>query len=108
MTEIFFITGVATAICAGWLLVLLAIFGLVRLSNWVSHKVLDCYGGWKTFKEYRSWYFDRKPEPPVPTSFMEMVTANLVREGVNKHRARELAEHFYANSRGIEQGEPND
>jgi hypothetical protein len=24
-----------------------------------------------------------------------MVTANLVREGVNKHKARELAEHFY-------------
>ena len=32
---------------------------------------------------------------PVPTSWMEMVTANLVREGVNKHKARELAEHFY-------------
>jgi hypothetical protein len=30
-----------------------------------------------------------------PASWMEMVTANLVREGVNKHRARELAEHFY-------------
>jgi hypothetical protein len=32
---------------------------------------------------------------PVPTSWMEMVTVNLVREGVNKHKARELAEHFY-------------
>jgi hypothetical protein len=31
----------------------------------------------------------------VPTSWMDMVTANLVREGVNKHKARELAEHFY-------------
>ena len=30
-----------------------------------------------------------------PASWVEMVTANLVREGVNKHRARELAEHFY-------------
>jgi hypothetical protein len=30
-----------------------------------------------------------------PASWMEMVTANLVREGVNKHKARELAEHFY-------------
>jgi hypothetical protein len=27
---------------------------------------------------------------------MEMVTVNLVREGVNKHKARELAEHFYS------------
>ena len=33
---------------------------------------------------------------PAPTSWMEMVTANLVREGVNKHKARELAEHFYS------------
>ena len=31
----------------------------------------------------------------APASWMEMVTANLVREGVNKHKARELAEHFY-------------
>jgi hypothetical protein len=36
-----------------------------------------------------------KQPTPVPTSWMEMVTANLVREGVNKHKARELAEHFY-------------
>ena len=36
----------------------------------------------------------------APTSWMEMVTANLVREGVNKHKARELAEHFYRH--GIE------
>jgi hypothetical protein len=35
------------------------------------------------------------PAAPVPTSWMEMVTANLVREGINKHKARELAEHFY-------------
>lgn len=33
---------------------------------------------------------------PAPASWMEMVTANLVREGVNKHKARELAEHFYS------------
>jgi len=33
----------------------------------------------------------------TPTaSWVEMVTANLVREGVNKHKARELAEHFYS------------
>jgi hypothetical protein len=33
---------------------------------------------------------------PVPVEWMETVTANLVREGINKHKARELAEHFYA------------
>jgi hypothetical protein len=35
------------------------------------------------------------PAAPVPTSWMEMVTVNLLRVGVNKHVARELAEHFY-------------
>jgi hypothetical protein len=30
-----------------------------------------------------------------PVAWMEVVVANLVREGVNKHKARELAEHFY-------------
>ena len=31
----------------------------------------------------------------APVEWMEMVVANLVREGVNKHKARELAQHFY-------------
>jgi len=37
------------------------------------------------------------PAAPVqePVAWMEMVVANLVREGVNKHKARELAQHFY-------------
>jgi hypothetical protein len=36
-----------------------------------------------------------KTTTTAPASWVEMVTANLVREGVNKHKARELAEHFY-------------
>ena len=39
---------------------------------------------------------DRPLYTTPPASWMEMVTANLVREGVNKHKARELAEHFYS------------
>lgn len=30
-----------------------------------------------------------------PVAWMDMVTVNLVREGINKHKARELANHFY-------------
>ena len=37
----------------------------------------------------------RKPEQE-PVAWMEMVVANLVREGVNKHKARQLAQHFAA------------
>jgi len=36
------------------------------------------------------------PAQPTPASWMETVTANLVREGIGKHKARELAEHFYS------------
>ncbi len=32
---------------------------------------------------------------PVPSSWVETVAVNLVREGINKHKARELAAHFY-------------
>jgi len=42
--------------------------------------------------------YTHPPQPaPVqePVAWMEMVVANLVREGVNKHKARELAQHFY-------------
>jgi hypothetical protein len=33
---------------------------------------------------------------PEPTPWRDMVVATLVREGVNKHKARELADHFAA------------
>ena len=33
---------------------------------------------------------------PEPTPWRDMVVATLVREGINKHRARELADHFAA------------
>jgi len=31
-----------------------------------------------------------------PTPWRDMIVASLVREGINKHRARELADHFAA------------
>ena len=31
-----------------------------------------------------------------PTPWRDMVVVSLVREGINKHRARELADHFAA------------
>jgi hypothetical protein len=32
---------------------------------------------------------------PAPSSWTEIVAVNLVREGINKHKARELAAHFH-------------
>ena len=33
---------------------------------------------------------------PEPTPWRDMVVVTLVREGIDKHRARELADHFAA------------
>ena len=33
-----------------------------------------------------------------PTQWREMVVVSLVREGIDKHRARELADHFERNT----------
>ena len=35
----------------------------------------------------------REPEQE-PVAWRDVIAVNLVREGINKHRARELAEHF--------------
>lgn len=55
-----------------------------------------------TTKELIAMLYERLPElferaAPVQESValqMDVIVVNLVREGINKHRARELAEHF--------------
>lgn len=44
--------------------------------------------------------------PPTANAiyWMEMVVSNLVRNGVNKHRAKELAHHFYTYTTPRENG----
>jgi hypothetical protein len=36
--------------------------GAAMVSNKASHMVLDAYGGWKVFQEYRQWYYDVRPK----------------------------------------------
>ena len=35
-----------------------------------------------------------EPAQQKPVAMRDAIVANLVREGINKHRARELADHF--------------
>lgn len=60
MIEIITALGFVTALCAGWIAVLLVIYGLVLCSNKLSHLVLRSYGGWKIFLEFRKWYAENK------------------------------------------------
>lgn len=39
-----------------------------------------------------------QPEQEPVALQMDVIVVNLVREGINKHRARELAEHFIKNT----------
>lgn len=68
MIEIITALGIVTAICAGWVALLLAIAGLVALSNRISHAVLDSCGGWKTFLEYQKWYAENKKKDDHETT----------------------------------------
>lgn len=57
--------GYGITVCAGWLVLLFIVAGLVRASNYVSHQVLESYGGWKTFREYQKWYSDQHSRQPL-------------------------------------------
>lgn len=51
--------GWFVSVLSCWGFLLLCAVGLCRASNRVSYMVLDCYGGWKTFLEYRRWWQER-------------------------------------------------
>jgi hypothetical protein len=61
MTNMFLVMGWITAICAGWALLLLAVIGLLRLSNFIADKVMERYGGWQSYFKFREWYW-QQPE----------------------------------------------
>ena len=39
-------------------------------------------------------YIDKPQQQSEPSQWRDMVVVSLVREGINKHKARELADHF--------------
>jgi hypothetical protein len=61
------------------------------------------------YRQVRALYASPQPAPvqqdPVALQ-MDVIVVNLVREGVNKHRARELAEHFIKHTSPPAQQEP--
>ena len=63
--------------------------------NAVGHK----YFRWKKpsseFKPIALYTTPPAQPAPAPSSWTEIVAVNLVREGINKHKARELAAHFH-------------
>jgi hypothetical protein len=61
MTDMFLVMGWLTAICAGWMLILLALIALLRMSNFIADKVMDRYGGWQSYFKFREWYW-QQPE----------------------------------------------
>jgi hypothetical protein len=60
MNEHLTVLGAATAIGGGWTILLLTAYLLTLLSNRLMHLLLDCYGGWKVFLQFRKWYFENK------------------------------------------------
>jgi len=48
------------------------------------------------FKRIEAEALRQSHQSKEPTPWRDMIVASLVREGINKHRARELADHFAA------------
>ena len=49
------------------------------------------------FKRIEAEALRQSHQSKEPSQWREMVVVSLVREGINKHRARELADHFERN-----------
>ena len=60
MSEYLTALGTVTAICGGRVLILLFVYALTVASSRVMHLLLDHYGGWKTFLQFRKWYWENK------------------------------------------------
>ena len=50
------------------------------------------------FKRIEAEALRQSHQSKEPSQWREMVVVSLVREGINKHRARELADHFERNT----------
>jgi hypothetical protein len=63
---------------------------------WVNHgeNIITRVKGWDGYGALYAAPPAAQPAP-VPSSWVETVAVNLVREGINKHKARELAAHFH-------------
>lgn len=55
--------GSAICVAGGIAILAAAITGAAYLCNFAVRQVLDAYGGWEVFLEYRDWYNNRKDRP---------------------------------------------
>lgn len=63
--QIIYGTGVIVVVAACVSAAALAVIGCALLCNRAVRHVLDSYGGWKVFLEYREWYLERKRNRPT-------------------------------------------
>lgn len=68
---------------------------ITALRRALANEALD-----KMAENAREIGLDYEPAQQEPVAMqMDVIVVNLVREGINKHRARELAEHFIQHTR---------
>ena len=54
--------GYAVMMVGAFVVCLGVLIGAATVSNKMSHMVLDAYGGWKVFLEFREWYHNERPK----------------------------------------------
>lgn len=76
----------------------------ITLPREVVEKALEALGFWDEFRwgndtgavnALRTALAAPEPESKTPAWWMDGLTATLMREGVNKHRAREIAKGYW-------------
>lgn len=60
LEHIIYWTGVIVCIAGGVSLTAFALIGCAMLSNLAQNRLIESYGGWKVFLEYRDWYHEHK------------------------------------------------
>lgn len=62
LDQIVYWTGVVVVGSACVAIAALAAIGCALLSNRAQNHLMESYGGWKIFREYRDWYHENKRE----------------------------------------------
>lgn len=64
--QVIYWTGVVVVIAGCISVAALALIGCALLSNRAQNRLLESYGGWKIFREYRDWYHENKRVKDAP------------------------------------------
>ncbi len=68
LDQIIYWVGAVSCVAGGVCIVATVLISCALLSNRAANRLLESYGGWKVFLEYRDWYNANKRAHPTATN----------------------------------------